>query len=81
MRWRLSGSALDTSTDPTMNAGRLLNFYKQNRTWDTFTYNHEYLGSITCRFADPVQIPKAITNSNGLIPDFEITLIHHNPGY
>lgn len=83
MRWRMNGAgtALDTATDPTMNAGRLLNFYKSNRKWDTFTYNHEYLGAITCRFAEPVVIPKALSNSNGLIPDFEVTLIHHNPSF
>lgn len=81
MRWRLSGGALDTTTDPTTNAGRLLNFYKARRKWDTFTYNHEYLGTITCKFAEPVVIPKAIQNSNGLIPDFEVTLVHYNPSF
>lgn len=83
MRWILNpaGTALDVATDPTRNAGRLLNFYKANRTWDTFSFDHEYLGLITCRFGDPVLIPKALTNSNGLVPDFEISLIHHNPSF
>lgn len=81
MRWYLSGGALDTTTNPTMNAGRLLNFYKTNRRYGTFTYAHEYLGTITCRFAEPVQIPPGIPNSNGLTEAFEVTLIHHNPGY
>jgi hypothetical protein len=83
MRWRknTAGTALDVATDPTTNAGRLLNFYKANRKWDKFIYPHEYLGNITCRFAEPVQIPKAMPDSNGLIPDFEITLIHHNPSF
>jgi hypothetical protein len=81
MRWRMGGAGLDVTTDPTMNAGRLLQFYQARRKWDTFTYNHEYLGTITCRFSEPLAIPKAIPNSNGLIPDFEVILIHHNPGY
>jgi hypothetical protein len=76
-----SGTTLDISTDPTMNAGRLLEFYKLNRTWDTFTYPHEYLGDLTCRFAHPVEIPLAIPNSFGRVPEFELMLIHHNPGY
>ncbi|AGH48894.1 hypothetical protein G432_05835 [Sphingomonas sp. MM-1] len=63
-----------------MNAGQLLNFYKQNRMWDTFTYHHEYLGPLTVRFAEPVNIPKAIGNSNGLIQNFGVILIHHNLG-
>lgn len=81
MRWRKSGGSLDVSTDPLLNAGRLLFFYKQNRRHGVFTYAHEYLGTINCRFAAPVVIPKALPNSNGLIADFELSLIQHNPGY
>lgn len=83
MRWRLNGAgnALDVTTDPFFNAGRLLAFYQARQNWDTFTYPHEYLGNITVKFAEKLDLPEAIQNSNGLIPDFEITLIHHNPGY
>lgn len=81
LRWRMSGSSLDVTTDPTMNAGRLLNFYKTNRSYGIFTYQHEYLGLINCRFAEAVVIPKAIQNSAGLIGPLEITLLHHNPGF
>lgn len=83
MYWRMNdaGTALDITTEPQTNAGRLLAFYKQNRTWDNFTYHHEYLGALTVRFAEPVNIPKATADSFGLVPDFEITLIHHNPGF
>lgn len=83
MRWYLNagGTALDITTDPTINAGRLRQFYKDNRLWDNFSFAHEYLGTITCRFAEPVNIPPAIGNSRGLIPMFEVVLLHHNPGY
>jgi hypothetical protein len=26
-------------------------------------------------------VPKALPNSNGLVPDFEIQLVHHNPSF
>jgi hypothetical protein len=81
LRWYLSGGALDITTNPTLNAGKLRAFFVEHRTWKTFTYAHEYLGTITCRFSDSVTIPKAIPNSGGLISEFEVTLIHHNPGY
>ncbi len=83
LRWYLNGAgnALDVSTAPTFNAGRLLDFYRIRQTWDTFTFPHEYLGNITCKFAAPVVIPPGMENSNGLVPEFEITLVHHNPGY
>lgn len=83
MKWRLNaeGNALDVVTDPNTNAGRLLAFYKQHRMWGTFTYQHEYLGPLVVRFAEPVNIPKAIANSKGLIDSFEVMLVHHNPGY
>lgn len=83
MRWYLNRAqnSLDVTKDSLNNAGRLLAFYQQNRKWDTFIYHHEYLGAITCRFNAPVTIPKAMPNSNGLVPDFEIELVHHNPGW
>lgn len=77
--WKLSNGALDITSNPTVNAGRLRAFYIQNRLHGTFTFQHEYLGSITCRFAKPVSIPAAEVNSNGLIPAFEVTLEWHNP--
>jgi len=83
MRWYLNsaGTALDVTTNPTINAGRLLNFYKLNRKWDTFSFPHEYLGIIICRFKDPVNIPAAIPDSGGLIEAFEVNLIQHNASW
>lgn len=83
LRWYLNeaGNSLDVTTDPTHNAGRLNNFYIDRQTWDTFTFPHEYLGNITCKFQSPLVIPPGIENSNGLVPAFELTLIHNNPGY
>ena len=83
MYWHMldGQTGLDLYRDPQHNAGLLLEFYRQNRRWDTFSYPHEFYGNMLCRFAAPVQIPKAIPNSNGLITDFEITLVHHNPSF
>ena len=83
MFWYLNagGSALDLTKNPTINAGRLRAFYLEHRTWKTFTYNHEFLGTITCRFAEPVTIPKSLPSAGGLISAFEVTLIHHNPSF
>jgi len=83
LKWRLNaaGTALDVTTDPTMNAGRLASFYRDHRTWNTFLYPHEYLGTILCRFATPLEIPLGTQNSGGTVPEFEAMLVHHNPGY
>ena len=78
--WYL-GSGLDTTTDPSHNAGRLEQFYQANRLWDSFTYTHEFYGDLTCRFAAQVLIPKALPDSGGLLVPLEITLIHANPAY
>lgn len=72
---------LDTTTSPTINAGRLLDFYRQHRTWDSFYLNHEYLGVIRVRFSKPVVIPEGKEDSVGLIEPFDIELIEHNPSY
>lgn len=88
MRWILKPRVgypllveLDLLTTPEINAGRLLEFYKANRTFDSFTYPHEFLGDLTCRFAEPVRIPKALPNSSGLVPEFELVITHHNPSF
>lgn len=83
LRWLLNdaGDALDLTTDSLHNAGRLREFYKAHQTWSPFLFNHEFLGQLTVRFATVVQIPRATMNSNGLIPDFQFTLVHHNPSF
>lgn len=81
MRWYLGSGTLDLTTNPKRNAGRLLKFYRENGMWDVFSYNHEYLGNILCKFAAPVNVPKAEPDSDGKIGAFDITLIHHNPAY
>lgn len=83
MRWYLNtaGTALDVTTNPKFNAGRLLDFYRSNRMWDVFTVNHEYLGNLVCRFSTAVTIPKAIPSSNGLIESFDVRLLHYNPAF
>lgn len=83
LKWYLNGpgTALDVTTNPTKNAGRLLNFYKTNRLWDTFTLNHEYLGNIICRFEKPLTLPAGLPESGGLLEAVEVTLIQHNPAW
>lgn len=83
MRWYLNtgGTAFDTTTNPTFNAARLRAFYIANRQWDTFSWVHETLGTLTVRFAGPVNIPEALPNSGGLLAPFEVMLIQQNPGY
>lgn len=82
LRWYLQSNGLfDTTTDLTHNARVLELFYEQNGTWDSFTWAHQHLGSLTVRFAAPVVVPAALPNSGGLIDPVEITLVHHDPAY
>lgn len=82
MYWYLQPNGIfNISVDPQFNARRLELFYEQNGTWDNFDFPHPHLGMIRCRFKEPVEIPAAIPNSDGLIEAFEIQLVHHNPGY
>lgn len=71
----------DADTNPGFNARRLELFYEQNGTWDNFAFDHPHLGTLQCRFAEPVEVPEGAPNAGGLIEAFEITLIEHNPGY
>ena len=79
--WANSDNNIDSAVNPTTNALRLMEFYKDHRLHGVFTFDHEYLGPIHCRFKTPVNIEPAIPNSNGLISAFEVMLIHHNPKF
>lgn len=81
MKWYVANGVLDVTSNPKYNIGRLLDFYRANQMWDVFAVNHEYLGSILCRFAAPVNPPKALPDSNGKTEPFELSMIHYNPGY
>ena len=81
LRWYMGNNVLDTASNPEYNAGRLLNFYRQNQMWDVFAYNHEYLGNILCRFASPLNIPKGLPDSQGKIDPLDVQLIHYNPAF
>jgi hypothetical protein len=81
LRWYLNvaGTALDLTTNTKFNAGLLLDFYKTHRLWDSFLYNHEYLGQIRVRFNKPVQIPAGA--AGGRIENVDIELVEHSPSY
>lgn len=82
MRWYVNtDGTYDYTTDPTHNAARLLNFYKDNRLFGTFDLDHPNYGIVVCRFKSVVNIEPAIPNSDGEIDPFEVNLLHHNPGY
>lgn len=82
MHWYLkNGGLFDISHNPRYNARRLELFYEQVGCWDHFEFPHPHLGTITCRFKEPLEIPESLVNADGLIDAFEVQLIHHNPGY
>lgn len=71
----------DVTTNRFFNARRLEEFYERHETWDPFTWYHQHFGELTVRFKNPLTVPKGEINSGGLIPAFEMQLIHHNPSY
>lgn len=83
LRWFLDPDTdlYDSFTEPDINAHNLELFYSRHETWNPFNWTHPHLGPLVVRFAAPVSVPKGKENSGGFIDAFEITLIHHNPGY
>lgn len=83
LRWFLDNNDyFDDSTNPTINASRLENFYQQHELWKPFLWTHPHTGvEKAYRFKTPVTVPKALPNSGGLIDALEVQIIEHNPGY
>jgi hypothetical protein len=83
LKWYLNGAGtgLDTTTDPTINAGRLEAFYKTHRLFKPFNFTHEYLGTLELRFSAPLSIPKGLVNGGGAVEPLQINMIQHNATY
>ena len=66
--------SFNRTVNPTTNILFFKDFYKAHKLHVPFYYNHEAEGQLRVRFKDPIKIPTAFTNSNGVIPTFSITL-------
>lgn len=82
LRWRfLDNGTIDYATDPERNAGVLEAFYTTHRKHKPFNFTHEWLGTLEMRFETPLNVPKALPDSGGLLEALEVNMIHHNPSY
>lgn len=82
LRWILNTDGTYNTTSSTAYNARLLEqFYASNQTWDNFAWTHPHLGTLQVRFAEPVNVPKALPNSNGLIEELEIMFVEHAPAF
>lgn len=82
MCWYLLPNGLyDEATNPNYNARLLEKFYETHGVWQAFDFPHPHLGTLSCKFTQPVEVPEAIVNSGGLISGFDITLVHNNPSF
>jgi hypothetical protein len=78
-KYYLDGAgALDVTTNASRNnLGTLEAFYKEHGTWKSFTYPHPNpaVGAVAVRFDKPLEIPDGIAGGDGMVPEFDVTLI------
>jgi hypothetical protein len=77
LKWYLNDvdDTYDSTTDPTHNARAVELFYEAHEMWNPFTWTHPHLGSLTVRFAAPVNVPAAPPGGDGLLEPLEVTLV------
>jgi hypothetical protein len=76
LRWYLNGDdTYDESSNTSINARALEQFYEDHEMWNPFVFPHPHLGDIVCYFASPVTVPAAIPDGNGWLEPLEITLV------
>lgn len=76
LRWvRGSNGLINSTEDPTINALRLDEFYREHELHKDFIYPHEIFGNIVVKFAQPLNIPEAKQNSGGAVLNTVVTLI------
>jgi len=70
-----SNGTVDTTTNPSLNMGRLDAFYRTHRMFNTFTYPHPVYGNLTVRFETAFKHPERMKGGTGATDQFEIRLI------
>lgn len=77
----LSDGKYDNTTHGPINARRFEEFVETHGKWRTFDFPHPHFGTLQARFSALPAVPKGDWNSNGVIPAFEVELVHHNPAF
>lgn len=75
MRYIFSGESIDDTSVPQLNIRVLDAFFLKHQLHEKFIYPHPVRGDIVVRFMSPLEIPKVIRGSRGILPDFTIKLI------
>lgn len=75
MGFFFSGEILNRDVKPQLNMGTLERFYQDHQTWKSFIYPHALLGSVVCKFHQPLTIPKGVPGGSGKVEGFELKLI------
>lgn len=68
-----SNGAIDSTSNPTMNIMKLIEFYEAHGVHQEFNYSHWAFGTLKVKFKTPLKVPKPEGNT-GIIPDFTIEL-------
>lgn len=67
---------IDHTTNANINnMAALEDFYQQVRLYDIFIYPHPVYGNVNVRFKDPLKVPKGVKGGDGVLEDFQISLI------
>lgn len=76
LRWYLNtDGTYDKTTNPTINAAALEEFYSTYEQWAPFTWVHPHLGLLTVKFNAPLAVPAGQVNAGGLLEPLEIMLV------
>lgn len=76
MKYFLNGAGqLDENVYPDINMFRLTKFYQEHKTWKAFEYIHPVHGPLSVRFHRPLAEPEGVQGGNGVVKEFEVTLI------
>lgn len=76
LRWYLNtDDTYDATTNPTINARALENFYSAHEMWDPFIFPHPHLGNLVVKFAAPLNVPAGQKDGGGLLEPLEIMLV------
>lgn len=70
-----ANGTLNLTVEPGRNMGLLDDFYARHEIWKRFQILHPAYGLRVVKFATPLEVPEGLKGANGLLPDFQVSLL------
>jgi len=71
----VDSGVLDITTQPSVNLGRLEDFYTRHKMFQSFNWAHPAHGAMVCKFNKPLEVPEGLPGGGGAVDEITLEFI------